>query len=120
MREVRREDHVGAALPDLEFVGERVRRAPEVGGGDHIEDGLRRGPDLLHERAERLEPPTGAEIERQRAAREEPVGAPQAESDDAGGDQRRRRLHVLATTAASFPGLVTQNRRQACVVGRLK
>src|SRR5262245_1561436 len=69
LREVGGERHVAAPLPYLEFPGERTRSAAEVGAGDDVEHDLRGGGYRLYERAERLQPPPDAEVERQVAAR---------------------------------------------------
>ena len=107
------EHEVAAALPNLQFVVERVWRPAEVGGGDHVEDDLGRRGDRPLEWSKRLQASADAQIERQRAARQEAVGASQRER----GRATRERLtensvQVLATIAVAFPGGEIQKRLQ--------
>src|SRR5712691_3294567 len=119
--EVRGEDHVATSLPHLELVGERARRLAEVGAGDHVEHDLLRRADGLQQRPERLQATADAEVERQRSTRQKPIRLPRGEPERGAGDERRARpSHVVATTAAGFPGSVTQNRVQVWLAGRLK
>ena len=67
------QDHVGAALEDLELAGHGPRCASQVGSGDHIEHGGWRGRDLDAERAEGTYPAAPARVDRQLAADHEVI-----------------------------------------------
>ena len=84
-REVRRQRHVAAALPDLELVLHRAGRAPEVRARDHVEDGLRRGGDRAREGTQRACAAADAEIECQRAAHDQDVDPRAERAARAGG-----------------------------------
>src|SRR5438067_10079180 len=64
---MRGENHVRALLPDVEFLLECARRPAEIRRRDHIEHELSWRSDPTCDRAERLNRPTDAEIDGDRA-----------------------------------------------------
>ena len=67
------QDHVGAALQDLKLAGHGAGCPAQVGRGDHVEHGRRRGGDLDAERAEWADPPAPPSIDRHLAAHHQVV-----------------------------------------------
>jgi hypothetical protein len=86
-REVRRQNHVRAALPDLQLLPEGARRPAQVRSGDQVEDELAVGGDLPAAWPQRPNPPPHADIDRERAAGEQPVRAQATEGERRHQDQ---------------------------------
>ena len=72
-REVRSQNHIGAALPNLQLVLERAWRPPQVGPGDDVEDDLPSGRDWPAERSQTTHPSTDPDVDRDRATCQQSV-----------------------------------------------
>jgi hypothetical protein len=85
--EMRGENHVRAAFPDVEVILYRARRLPEIWAGDHVEDGFTIGRDLPRHGSEVTNPPADVAVDGNGAARVEAIGPSCTEDDDRGKEQ---------------------------------